>query len=222
MRKCFVLLITVFLIAGCNSRHTNTQGVAMENVTAKAVDVPRKAVVLTADQFEDMEVYFPVFRLQEAGWKVTIAAPTMEPIYGEHGYGLEPDVTIDKVNPDDYDLLIIPGGSPLGAPSTVRKMKHAQEIARSFVAKNKPVAAICHGPYTLISAGVVKGRHLTSYWHDGVPEEIKKGGGVWEDKEVVVDGNLVSSRWPMDLPAFMKEVMIVVGNNHSAAASNRQ
>jgi protease I len=167
----------------------------------------RKAVVLTADQFEDMEVYFPVFRLQEEGWEVTIAAPTKQPIHGEHGYGLKPDMTIDKVNPEDYDLLIIPGGSPEGAPATVRKIVKAQDIAKSFFAANKPVAVICHGPYTLISAGLVKGRRLTSYWHDGVPEEIQKAGGLWEDKEVVVDGNLVSSRWPLDLPAFMREVI---------------
>lgn len=172
----------------------------------------RKAVVLTADRFEDMEVYFPVFRLQEEGWEVTIAAPTMEAIHGEHGYGLEPDTTIDRVNPADYDLLIIPGGSPDGAPSTVRNIKKAQDIARSFFARNKPVGAICHGPYTLISAGLVKGRRLTSYWHDGVPEEIRKGGGVWQDKDVVVDGNLVSSRWPADLPAFMREVMNMTNN----------
>jgi len=173
----------------------------------------RKAVVLTADEFEDMEVYFPVFRLQEEGWKVTIAAPTMQAIHGEHGYGLKPDTTIDKVNPDEYDLLIIPGGSPDGAPSTVRKITKAQDIAKSFFAKNKPVGAICHGPYTLISAGLVKGRRLTSYWHDGVPEEIEKSGGIWQDKDVVVDGNLVSSRWPMDLPAFMREVINLTNNN---------
>jgi len=175
----------------------------------------RKAVVLTADQFEDMEVYFPVFRLQEEGWDVTIAVPDMQTMHGEHGYRLKPDTTIDKINPDDYDLLIIPGGSSKGAPATVRKIKEAQDIAKSFFAKNKPVAAICHGPYTLISAGLVKGRHLTSYWHDGVPEEIQKAGGIWEDKDVVVDGNLVSSRWPLDLPAFMREIIKVTNDNHS-------
>jgi protease I len=169
----------------------------------------RKAVVLTADQFEDMEVYFPIFRLMEEGWDVTIAAPTLRAIQGEHGYGLEPDTTIDEVDPDEYNLLLIPGGAPDGAPATVRNITKALDITRSFFAKNKPVAAICHGPYTLISAGVVKGRRLTSYWHDGVPEEIQKAGGIWEDKEVVVDGNLVSSRWPLDLPAFMREVINV-------------
>ena len=79
-----------------------------------------------------MEVYFPLFRLREEGWSVTIAAPTMQTIYGEHGYGLRPDTTIDKVNPDDYDLLILPGGSPEGAPATVSKIKEAQDIAKAF------------------------------------------------------------------------------------------
>jgi protease I len=169
-----------------------------------------KAVVLTADKFEDMEVFFPVFRLLEQGWQVDIAAPTLKEITGEHGYVLMPEKIIETINPDEYNLLIIPGGSPGGAPATVRKIKKAQEIAKSFFEKNKPVAAICHGPWTLVSAGVVKGRHLTSFWHDGVPEEIKKAGGIWEDKEVVVDGNLVTSRWPMDLPVFMREMMKMV------------
>jgi protease I len=172
-----------------------------------------RALVLTADQFEDMELFFPVFRLREEGWEVTVAAPAMQPIHGEHGYGLKPDTTIDNVNPDDYDLLLIPGGSPDGAPATVRKIAKAQDIAKSFMTKNKIVATICHGPYTLVSAGLVKGRHLTSYWHDGVPEEIKAAGGIWEDKEVVVDNNLISARWPMDLPAFMREVMHAAREN---------
>ncbi len=167
----------------------------------------KKAIVLTADMFEDMEVYVPIFRLREEGWHVDIAAPTKEEIGGEHGYPLMPDKTIDEVNPDDYDLLIIPGGSPEGAPATVRKIKKALEITKSFFAKNKPVASICHGPWTLADADIVRGRHLTSYWHDGVPEDVKKAGGIWEDKEVVVDGNLVTSRYPMDLPFFLEELM---------------
>jgi protease I len=170
----------------------------------------RKAVVLTADRFEDMEVYIPVYRLFEAGWHVDVAAPKMRTIMGEHGYPMEPTITIDEVNPDEYDLLLIPGGFPDGAPYTVRKIKKALEITKSFFAKNKPVASICHGPWTLASAGVIKGRHLTSFWHDGVPEDIKKAGGIWEDKEVVVDGNLVTSRWPMDIPAFTREMMKLV------------
>ncbi len=174
---------------------------------------PKKAVILTADTFEDMEVFFPLFRLLEMGWQVDVAAPTKKRIAGEHGYALEPTITIGDVDPDKYDLLFIPGGSPDGAPATVRKIKKALDITRSFFEKGKPVASICHGPWTLASAGVIKGRRLTSYWHDGVPEDVKAAGGVWEDKEVVVDGNLVTSRWPMDLPAFMREVAKKVGKS---------
>ena len=171
----------------------------------------KKAIILTADKFEDMELFFPYFRLLEAGWKVDVAAPTKEPISGEHDYGLKPTLTIDEVDPDAYDLLFIPGGDPEGAPATVRKIKKAREIARAFFARNKPVGSICHGPWTLADADVVKGRRLTSFWHDGVPEDVKKAGGLWEDSEVVVDGNLVTSRYPMDLPFFMRELMKLVG-----------
>jgi len=170
----------------------------------------KRAAILTADKFEDMEVYYPLFRLLEAGWQVDVAAPKKVEISGEHGYSIMPAKAIDEINPDDYDLLIIPGGSPEGAPATVRKIRKAQEIAKAFMEKDRPVASLCHGPWTLVSAGLVKGRHLTSYWHDGVPEDIKAAGGNWEDKEAVVDRNLVTSRWPMDLPAFMREVMNLV------------
>ncbi len=170
----------------------------------------KKAVVLTADKFEDMEVFVPVFRLMEAGWQVDIAAPKIEELHGENGYSLMPEKTFDHVDPDEYDLLVIPGGSADGAPNTVRKIKRAQEITKDFFDKNKHVASICHGPWTLAAANVVKGRHLTSFWHDGVPESVKEAGGIWEDKEVVVDGNLVTSRSPMDLPFFCREMMKMV------------
>lgn len=171
----------------------------------------QKAVVLSADKFEDMELYVPVFRLIEAGWKVDIAAPKKGKITGESSwYYIMANKTINEINPDEYDLLLIPGGSPDGAPTTVRNSKKAQEIARSFFQKNKPVAAICHGPYLLVSAGLVKGRKLTSFWGDGVPHEITHAGGKWIDKDVVVDGNLVTSRWPMDISAFTREMMKLV------------
>ena len=169
-----------------------------------------KALILTADKFEDMELFFPYFRLLEEGLKVDTAAPKKGHIEGEHGYDLEVEKTFDDVRPDDYDLLLIPGGSPDGAPSVVRKDTRAQAIAKSFFNSNKPVSSICHGPWLLASSGLVKGRHLTSYWHDGVPEDIKKAGGIYEDKEVVVDGNLVTSRYPGDLPAFMRETIRMV------------
>ena len=169
-----------------------------------------KALILTANKFEDMELFFPYFRLLEEGLQVDIAAPKKGHIEGEHGYGIEVEKTFDDINPDDYDLLLIPGGSPDGAPSVVRKDTKAQAIAKSFFKSNKPVSSICHGPWLLASSGLVSGRRLTSFWHDGVPEDIKKAGGIYEDKEVVVDGNLVTSRYPGDLPAFMRETMRMV------------
>jgi protease I len=169
-----------------------------------------KALILTADKFEDMELFFPYFRLLEEGIEVDIAAPKRGHIEGEHGYGLEINKTFDEIKPDDYGILLVPGGSPNGAPSVVRKDIKAQAVAKSFFNSNKPVCSICHGPWLLASAGVVKGRHLTSFWYDGVPEDIKKAGGIYEDKEVVVDGNLVTSRYPGDLPAFMRETMRLI------------
>lgn len=167
----------------------------------------KNALILTADKFEDLELFYPLFRLWEAGWHVDVAAPAKKEIGGEHGYTMKPTMSFDEVHPDNYSLLIIPGGFPDGAPATVRKNKKAQEITREFFQNNKPVASICHGPWTLASANVITNRHLTSFWHDGVPEDIKAAGGIWEDKDVVVDGNLITSRWPMDLPVFMRETM---------------
>ena len=183
--------------------------VEKEKFVAKAPKF--RAIILTANHFEDMELFFPYFRLLEEGIQVDVAAPRKQKLTGENGYVFENvDLTFAEVNPDDYDLLVIPGGSPDGAPTTVRKNKNAQEITKAFFKANKPVAVICHGPYTLVSADVIKGRHLTGYWYDGVPEEIKAAGGHYEDKEVVVDGNLVTSRWPADLPAFMRETMKMI------------
>ena len=183
--------------------------VEKEVFTAKTPKL--RAIILTADQFEDMELFFPYFRLLEEGFQVDVAAPRKQRLTGENGYIFENvDLTFAQTNPDDYDLLVIPGGQPDGAPTTVRKNTHAQEITKAFFKANKPTAVICHGPYTLVSANVVKGRHLTGYWYDGVPEEITAAGGIYEDKEVVVDGNLVTSRWPADLPAFMRETMKMI------------
>jgi len=169
-----------------------------------------RTLVLTANKFEDLELIVPYFRLLEAGGHVDIAAPTMDEISGEHGYCVMPDLLITDADPDDYGLLLVPGGFPDGAPATVRDIPEAQAIARSFFASNKPVAAICHGPWLLAAADVVRGRRLTSYWQDGVPEDVRAAGGEWEDAPVVVDGNLVTSRWPPDIPVFTEELMRMI------------
>lgn len=168
------------------------------------------AVILTADKFEDLEVIYPYYRLLEEGVQVDIAAPKKEHLHGENGYSIEPTKSFDEVIPEEYDILILPGGLAEGAPTTVRKHPVAQATAKEFMQKDRPVASICHGPYTLISAGVVKGRKMTSFWGDGVPQELINAGAQYVDSEVVVDGNLITSRYPGDLPAFMREVMKVV------------
>jgi len=182
-----------------------------------------KAIILTADRFEDMELFFPYFRLIEEGIEVDIAAPKKGKIHGESGsYELDINKSFNEINPDDYDILILPGGAPDGAPTTVRRNAKARSIAIAFFAANKPVAAICHGPYTLISADLLKGKRVTGYWGDGVPDEITQAGAHYEDKDVVVDGNLITSRYPMDLPVFMREVMKVVKRVRESKYSSKK
>lgn len=161
-----------------------------------------KALIISADNFEDSELLMPLYRLKEEGIQVDVASVRKGKIKGKHGYEVDVDLTLKEVNPDDYDLLILPGGK---APEVVRKEKDAIEIAKRFFQKNKPVSAICHGPQTLISAGLVKGRHATCY--KSVAQEMKEAGAIYEDKEVVVDGNLITSREPSDLPAFLRETI---------------
>ena len=161
-----------------------------------------KALIISADNFEDTELLVPYYRLKEEGVDVHIASINKGTIKGKHGYEVKVDKTLKEVNPDDYDILILPGGK---APETIRKEKEAIEIAKHFFQKNKPVSAICHGPQTLITAGLLKGRHATCY--KSVAQEMKDAGAKYEDKEVVVDGNLVTSRQPSDIPAFLRETI---------------
>jgi protease I len=167
-----------------------------------------KALIISADNFEDSELLVPYYRLQEAGFEVTVASHCDGGfIKGKHGYEVVVDKTLIGINPDDYAILVLPGGA---APAAVRKESQALEIARSFFASNKPVAAICHGPQILISAGLLQGRRATCY--KSVADELKKASALYEDREVVVDTNLVTSRQPADLPAFMRETMKLLGN----------
>ncbi len=161
-----------------------------------------KALIISADNFEDTELLVPYYRFKEEGIGVDVVSLKQGTIRGKHGYEVDIDKTLREVNPDEYDLLFFPGGR---APESIRKEKEALEIARAFFKKNKPVAAICHGPLILISAGLLKGRHATCY--GSVAAELKEAGAIYEDKEVVVDGNLVTSRQPADLPAFVREVL---------------
>lgn len=164
-----------------------------------------RALFISADDFEDTELLVPYYRLQEEGVPVDVASMKKGSIRGKHGYEVTATKSLDEVRPEEYSLLVLPGGK---APEKVRREAKAQEIARHFMENNKPVAAICHGPQTLISAGLVKGRRATCY--ETVAPEMRDAQAKYEDSEVVVDGNLVTSRKPEDLPAFMRETLKLV------------
>jgi protease I len=165
-----------------------------------------KALIISADNFEDSELLVPYYRLKEEGIEVVVASMRRGTITGKHGYEVPVDMTLNEVNSDDYAILVLPGGA---APAEVRKEPKALEVTQDFFVKNKPVAAICHGPQVLISAGLLQGRHATCYV--SVADELKEAGALYEDREVVVDANLVTSRQPADLPAFMHEMMKQLG-----------
>jgi protease I len=165
-----------------------------------------KVLILSAKDFEDTELLVPLYRLREAGFSVDIASLSKEAIKGKHGYEVPVTKVFKDVVPAEYGLLVLPGGK---APAAIRNDPAVQEIARSFFADGKPVAAIRHGPQILVSAGLLKGRHATCY--QSVTPELKEAGALYEDSEVVVDGQLVTSRQPEDLPAFNRELMRLIG-----------
>jgi protease I len=164
-----------------------------------------KALILSADNFEDSELLVPLYRLQEEGYTVEVAAAQLGSIIGKHGYEVLVNKTFADIHPTDYTALILPGGK---APAAIRDLPEVQAIVRAFFAAYKPVGAICHGPQILVSAGVLSGRHATCY--RTVAEELQKSGANYSDSEVVVDSHLVTSRQPGDLPAFMRELMRLV------------
>ncbi len=164
-----------------------------------------KALIISADDFEDTELLVPYYRFKEEGINLEVASIIKGKIKGKHGYEVNVDKPLKEISPEEYDFLLLPGG---GAPETVRKEKDALKIVKHFFEKDKPVFAICHGPQILISAGLLKGRHATCY--RSVAPELKEAGAIYEDKEVVVDGNLVTSREPSDLPAFLIQAMKMI------------
>lgn len=164
-----------------------------------------KALILTADGFEDSELLYPYYRLQEAGYDVDIAAPKAGEVTGKRGYTVKANLGLDDVLPHasrGYKLLVVPGGK---APAALRELSKAPLIARDFAGSGVIIAAICHGPQVLIAAGLLRGKHATCY--ESVAEELKAAGVFYQDAEVVVDGTFITSRKPADLPAFMREVM---------------
>ena len=165
-----------------------------------------KILIMTENKSEDTEVLYPYYRLQEAGFEVEVAALTRKTVDLKFHLTVEATKAIDECRAEDYAGLVLPGGS---APEKVRLNANALKIVREMNAAGKPIAAICHGPQTLISADVLRGRKATAY--PGVRDDLKNAGAIYEDAPVVVDGNLVTSRRPEDLPCFMREFCRLLG-----------
>jgi deglycase len=162
----------------------------------------KKVAILVADGFEQVELIEPRKALYQAGAKTEIVSPAEGKVKGwnhtEWGQQLPVDVPLKQAKAENYDALLLPGG--VMNPDKLRVLPEAQRFVKSFFDAGKPVAAICHAPWTLIDAGVAKGKKLTSW--PTLQTDLKNAGAHWVDQQVVTDGNLVTSRKPDDIPAF--------------------
>lgn len=159
----------------------------------------KKVAILIDQMYQEMEVWVPLYRLQEAGVEtITVGAEAGKTYPSKLGYPCVAQKSYDEVGPDDFDGIIVPGGF---APDHIRRHPKANKLVADINAQGKLVAAICHGPWVLCSAhGMLKGRKATSFF--AIKDDVVNAGAEWSDAEVVVDNNLVTSRKPEDLPAF--------------------
>lgn len=167
----------------------------------------KKIAVLATDGFEQSELTEPKRRLEAMGAKVDVVSlPGKDSIRGwdkkDWGDSVRVDKALDQVAVSDYDALVLPGG--VINPDHLRQEAKAVELVKAFAAANKPVAAICHGPWMLVESGLAKGRKLTSW--NSLKTDLANAGGQWQDSEVVVDGNIITSRNPSDIPAFSEAI----------------
>ena len=152
--------------------------------------------------YEDLELWYPKIRLEEEGAETTVAGTGEKTYQGKRGYPLTVDADVDHVDADAFDGLVIPGGY---APDIMRRSPRLLELTRQIYHAGKPVAFICHAGWVPISAGIVRGRRGTSV--GAIKDDLVNAGMLWEDSPVVVDGNLISSRTPKDLPQFMGAII---------------
>ncbi len=162
----------------------------------------KRVAMVIAPNYEDIEATDPKDALEQAGAEVTLVGIEKGEVKGKKGGSLEATETFDTVTPDDFDMLVIPGG---GAPENLRIDDGAVAFTRQFTESGKPVAAICHGAQLLISADVLQNRKLTAV--NKIRDDVKNAGGNYVDEELVVDGNLITSRTPKDLPAFNEAIV---------------
>ncbi len=164
----------------------------------------RKAVIITAQGFQDEEFVYPYYRLLEAGFEVDVATKGKSPAFGKFGVPARPTISTDDLKADNYDLVLLPGG--FEAPDRVRLLPEVLEFVRKMDEGKKLVAAICHGPWILISAGITKGRKMTAYW--SIEADMRNSGADYQHKvPVVIDGNLITSPHYNNNGDFMKAIV---------------
>ena len=162
-----------------------------------------KTILLFAGPlYEDLELWYPKIRLEEEGARTVVAGTGEKTYQGKRGYPLTVDTSVDQLDARDFDGLVIPGGY---APDVMRRSARLLQLTREIHEAGKPVAFICHAGWVPISAGIVKGRRGTSV--GAIKDDLVNAGMLWEDSPVVVDGNLISSRTPADLPDFMRALI---------------
>lgn len=158
-----------------------------------------RVAILVEDLYQVLEVWYPILRLKEAGIEAVVVGTGSKQSYGsKEGYPVKVDKTIDQVKVDDFDAVIVPGGY---APDILRRYDQINQFVRKMDEKGKVVASICHGGWVLVSAGILKGRKVTSFF--AIKDDLIAAGAQYSDQEVVVDRNLITSRKPEDLSAFM-------------------
>jgi len=168
-------------------------------------DRKRRALVLVEHGYEDLELWYPKIRLQEEGVEVVVAGPEKAVYPGKNGYPCRADRTLDEVRADDFDTLLIPGG---WAPDRLRRDARVLELVRAFDRARKPIAFICHAGWVPISARILKGRRVTGV--SAIRDDLENAGATYVDQSVVVDGHLVSSRTPADLPDFCRALIALL------------
>jgi len=162
-----------------------------------------RAAVLVEQQYQEMEVWYPVYRLREAGCKVTLVGPDAGATYpSKLGYPAKSDRAAKDVSADDFDVLVVPGGF---APDYLRRSEPILRLVRGMAEQGKVIAAICHGPWVLCSTPALKGKRATCFF--AIKDDVSNAGAHYVDEEVVRDGNLITSRKPDDLPAFLQTIL---------------
>ncbi len=167
----------------------------------------KKIAILVADLYEDVEFWYPYYRMQEAGADVTILGPCLGPseVRGKHGLPVKFERRTSDAKPDDFNAVIIPGGY---APDQLRRCDDTLRFVKAIYESGKVTAAICHAGWVLISAGIIRGKRATSFF--SIRDDMINAGATWVDEEVVVDGNIITSRSPHDLPAFCMTIIKVM------------